>query len=383
MALALVLLVGAGLMVKGFWRILDIFQGADPDRILTLETPLPESKYKERQKVAEFYQQAIKRMEALSDVQSVSVASNTPLNNRPNPSVELIIEGRPPLLPGERQLSDLLVVSPNYFKTIGARLVKGRDFSESDLQEATPVAIISELTARRYWPNEDPLGRRVRRDISNADAPWLTIVGICSDVKQSWFDKETRPQLYLPYSQSPQPRMSFILRTAVDPMSLVAATRSQIFAVDRDQPVDNVKTLARLFVDEMSPLRFAAVLMLVFGMIALVLSAVGVYSVMSYWVAQRTHEIGVRMALGAQTGDVLKLILGQGIRTALLGLAIGLPLALGLGRIMTSMLFGIVSLDYTIFIGLVWLLAVVASLSSYIPARRAMRVDPMVALRHE
>jgi putative ABC transport system permease protein len=383
MSLALILLVGAGLMVKGFWRILDVFQGADPESILTLQTPLPESKFKDRQNVAEFYKQAIERMSALPAALSVSVASNTPLNNRPNPSIELIIEGRPALLPGERQLSDLLVISPNYFSTIGARLLAGRDFSETDGREAQQVAIISELASRLYWPNEDPVGRRIRIGGSNANAQWITIVGIVSDVKQSWFDKEIRPQLYLHYLQAPQPTMTFLVRTSNDPMSLAAAARSQINAVDKDQPVDDVKTLARLFADEASPFRFAAVLMLVFGAIALVLSATGVYSVMSYSVTQRTHEIGIRLALGAQSRDVLRLIVGQGVKTAALGLAIGLPLAFGLSRVMASLLFGVVSLEYPILIGFASLLAGVAFLSSYLPARRAMKVDPIVALRYE
>jgi putative ABC transport system permease protein len=382
-ALALVLLVGAGLMVKGFWRILDVFQGANPESILTLQTPLPESKYKDRRSVTEFYERVIQRMQVLPGVQSVSAASNTPLNNSPNPSAELIIEGRPPLLPGERQLSDFLVISPGYFTTIGAPLVKGRDFSENDGRESPPVAIISELTARRYWPNEDPLGSRIKLDASNANAPWLTIIGIVSDLKQSWFDKEIRPQVYLPYLQAPRSKMLFMLRTSIDPISLVPAARSQILAVDRDQPIAEIKTLARLFVDEASPFRFAAVLMLIVGAIALVMSAVGVYGVMSYSVAQRKHEIGIRIALGAQRSDVLRLIAGQGIKTAALGLAIGSLLALGLSRVMASLLFGIVSSEYTILVEFVWLLAVVAILSSYIPARRAMHVDPIVALRYE
>jgi putative ABC transport system permease protein len=383
MALALVLLVGAGLMSAGLWRMLDAFRGANPASILTMQTLLPESRYKDLQRVADFYEQALGRMKTLPSVQSASLASNTPLNNSPNPTIELTIEGRPPLPPGERQLSDLVVVSPNYFTTIGARLIKGRDFDERDGREAPTVAIISELTARRYWPNEDPLGRRFQRDSSDVNAPWLTIIGVVSDVKQSWFDREIRPQVYLPYQQTQRRRMTFLLRTSTDPMSLVAAARSQILAVDRDQPVEDMKTLARLFGDEASPFRFAAVLVLAFGSIALILSAVGVYGVVSYSVAQRTHEIGIRMALGAQQTDVLRLIVGQGIKTTALGLAIGLPLAWGLNRLMANVLFGVVLLEYSILIGLVLLLAVVAFLASYFPARRATRVDPMVALRSE
>jgi len=380
-SLALVLLVGAGLMVKGFSRILGAFQGADPERILTLQTSLPESRYKDPQKVAAFYEQVIARVRNLPGVESVSMSSNTPLNNRPNPSGELIIEGRPPLELGERQPADLVVVSSNYFATIGARMLSGRDFSESDGWESSPVAIISEAAASRYWPGEDPLGKRISGAAS--DQRWLTIVGIVSDVKQAWFDREIRPQLYLPYLQSPRPTMSFLLRVADDPISYISSIRTQIFAIDRDQPIEDIKTLSQLFVDETSPFRFAAVLISVFGGIALVLSAVGVYGVISYSVAQRTHEIGVRIALGASRNDVLRLVVGQGLKTAVLGLAVGFPLALALSRIMVNQLFGVVSLEYGVTIGLMLLLGAVSLLSSYVPALRATKVDPIVALHQD
>jgi putative ABC transport system permease protein len=383
MALALVLLVGAGLMVKGFWRIFDVFQGANPDRILTMQTPLPETTYQDPRKIAEFYQQVIERMKSLPDVQSVSAAGNTPLSNSPNPSLEFIVEGRPPLQPGEQQLADMLVISPDYFTTIGARLLAGRDFSDSDGPEAQPVVIISQLTARRYFAGDDPLGRRIKRSGPAADAPWLTIVGVVSDVKQSWFDKDIRPQVYLPYGQSPRAKMTLLVRTSSDPMNLVGAARAQIHSVDGDQPIDDIKTMAQLFRDEASPFRFAAALMLVFGAMALALSAVGVYGVTSYSVGQRTHEIGIRLALGARGRDVIWLIVGQGTKTAAIGLAVGLPLALGLSRLMANRLFGVVALEYAILIGFMAILVVVALLSSYLPARRATRVDPMVALRYE
>ena len=293
------------------------------------------------------------------------------------------MEGSPPLAPGERQSSDLLVISPGYFTTIGAGLIAGREFNESDDVETAPVAIISEMTARRYFAGDDPLGRRIKRTGSSGDAQWMTVVGVVSDVRQAWFDREIRPQLYLPYLQSPRSKMTFLVRTTDDPMNLVAAARSTIHSLDRDQPVEDIKTLAQLFVDEMSPFRFAADLILVFGGIALALAAAGVYGVMSYGVAQRTHEIGVRIALGAQSRDVLRLVVGQGIKTAMIGLAVGLPLALGLSRVMASLLFGVVTLEYTVLIGFASLLFAVAFLSSYLPARRAAKVDPMVALRCE
>jgi putative ABC transport system permease protein len=322
-------------------------------------------------------------MEGLPGVESTGAASNTPLNNQPNLRVEFTIEGSPPLPPGERQTSDLMVISPNYFKTVGIPLLSGRDFSDADGNQAPRVAIISDLMARRYWPREDPVGRRIRFNTDAAGAQWLTVAGIVADVKQSWFDREIRPQVYLPYTQASQAAMHIMLRTSIDPMNLAATARAQIHGIDPDQLINETKTLGRLFVDEGSPFRFAAELILVLGVIALLLSALGVYSVMSHSVAQRTHEIGIRIALGAQQADVLRLIVGQGLKSAILGLAIGLPAAFVLSRVMESALYGIVAVESSVLISFVLILALVASLSCYIPARRATKVDPMVALRHE
>ncbi len=382
LALALVLLVGAGLMVKGFWRILDSFHGADPARLLTVQVSLPESRYAEPRKLAEFYGQVLERMAVLPTVQHASAATNTPLNNRPNPSLELIIEGRPPLLPGERQLADLVVVSPEYFATLGVPLLRGRDFTAGDGLDGAPAAVISDLAARRYWPTEDPVGRRVRISADPA-APWITVAGVAGDVRQGWFDKELRPQLYFPYTQSPRAAMTFVLRTTADPMNLAATARAQIHAVDRDLPIGKTMTLAQLFANEVSPFSFSAVLMLVFGGVALVLAAVGVFGVMSYSVAQRRHEMGLRLALGASRADVVRLVLAQGARTAGAGLSAGLVLALALGRIMASTLYGVVALEMAVLFGFLLLLAGVAVLASGIPAWRVSRVDPVQTLRCE
>jgi putative ABC transport system permease protein len=382
-ALALVLLAGAGLTVKGFWRILRLFDGADPAGILMLQTGLPETKYKDPQRIAEFYEQVAARMAAMPGVTSVSTASNTPLNNRPNPVVELLIEGRPALQPGERQPADLVVISPGYFSTLGISLLRGRPFAENDAALALPVAILNEMAARRYWPNENPLGRRIRRSGAAGDPQWITIVGIAADVKQGWFDKEIRPQLYLPAAQSPRLGMTFLLRTAADPKSLAATVRAQVLAVDPHQPVEHLQTLEEMFIEETSPFRFAAELMLAFGSIALLLAAVGVFGVMSYSVTQRTHEIGVRIALGARRGDVLRMMIRHALLTASLGLAAGLPLALALGRLMAGQLFGVVALEYAVLAGIALLLLGVALAASLIPTLRAARVDPMLALRCE
>jgi putative ABC transport system permease protein len=381
-SLALVLLIGAGLMVNGFWKILNAYQAGHPNSVLTMRTPLPEFAYSDSQKQAQFYKQATERLELLPDVQSVTVASNTPLNNSPNPAAEFIIEGRPPLQSGERQISDVVSIGSSYFNMVGAKLHSGRDFSVSDNIDAPRVAIISELMARRYWRNDNPVGKRIQ--FTNAEgSQWITIVGVASDLKQSWFDAETRPQIFLPYLQAPRARMLFLLRTSVSPNDLIASARAKIFEVDPNQPVDEVKNLAQLYIDESSPLRFAAVLMLVFGVLALILAAVGLYGVMSYSVAQRTREIGIRSVFGAGKNDLLRLILGQGMKTTFLGLAVGLPLAFALSRLMVGSLFGVVALDYPVFTAFVLLLTLIAFFSIYFPARRATKIDPVSALHYE
>jgi putative ABC transport system permease protein len=236
--------------------------------------------------------------------------------------------------------------------------------------------------ARRYWPQAEPVGQRIRFTNQGA-SQWFTVIGVARDVKQSWFDREMRPQVYLSYLQAPQPSMHLMLATSADPMSLANGARAQIYAIDRNQLISDTRTLGRIFVAEGSPFRFAAGLMFVFGAIALVLAAIGVYSMMSYSVAQRAREIGLRVALGAQRGDVLRLVVGEGMKVAILGLAIGLPVAYALSRVMASMLFGIVVLEYQVLIGFLVVLAVIAFLSSYIPAHRATKVDPLTALRNE
>jgi putative ABC transport system permease protein len=381
-ALALVLLVGSGLMVKGFWQLLNAYRGADPESILTMQTSLPESRYKDPQKIGEFYQQVLNRFENMPELEYATVASNTPLNNSPNPSVELTVEGRAPVGRGERRSADLMVLGSDYFKIIGTEFLKGRDFRKSDDWKAPRVAVISEMTAKRYWNTEDPIGRRFKIDVA-VDAPWITIVGIVKNVKQSWFDKEIRPQLYLPYLQRPRPKMSFLLRTSADPISLVPAVRDQLHAIDRNQPIEEIKTLAQVYIDETSPFRFAAVLMFVIGGVALILSAIGVYGVMSFSVEQRTREMGIRNALGAQRSDLLRLMLIQGMRITTIGLLIGLPLALALSRVMANLLFGIVALEYVVFIGFFSVLTLTAFVASLIPALRAARVDSMVSLRYQ
>jgi putative ABC transport system permease protein len=262
-------------------------------------------------------------------------------------------------------------------------MMKGREFNAQDGEDTTPVVIISQRLANRFFPNEDPIGKRIKVGVTASRNQWTAIVGVAGDIKHFMFDREPRLMVYLPYTQFPRLRMSLALRTSSDPASVVAAVRAQVQSVDNDQPVYEVKTMERLINEHVSGIRMSAVLMAIFGFMALILSAVGVYSVMAYSVGQRTHEIGVRMALGANSRHVLRLVVGQALRLAAVGLAIGLPISYAMMRIMASAFFGVVTIDLMTLAGFTLMLAAVALLSGYIPARRATKVDPMVALRYE
>jgi len=386
-ALALVLLVGTGLMVKGFARQLsNQKQGFDPTHLLTLNVALPESKYRTTRERVDFYERALERIKAQSGVEAAAAISHLPASNGWDHEF-FSIEGRAALSPAEMPLGDFEVVSPDYFRTLRIPLVKGREFTAQDGESATPVAIISESLARRFWPERDPLGQRLRLEQLNADQAWLTIVGVIGDVKQFIFDREPRLMIYQPYAQAPSGAMNYGVSLAVrasgDPLSLAKAVREQIRSVDRDQPLTQVKTMEHLIREHLAPISLSASYMAVFAAIALVLSAVGVYSVMAYSVTQRTHEIGIRMALGAQASDVLRMIVGQSFKLAFMGLAIGLPISFTLTKVMSSLLVGVIALDLSTFAGFSLLLVAVALLSGYLPARKAAQVDPMIALRYE
>jgi putative ABC transport system permease protein len=244
--------------------------------------------------------------------------------------------------------------------------------------------MISEAMARQYWPGQDPLGHRVRLGpAEDPKSPWRTIVGVAGDIHQSSFDREPNPTVYIPFTQLPLPAMSVALRTAGDPMSLVSATRTQVQGLDRDQPIYDVRTLDQLISDNISGVTFSVQMMTVFGLIALVLAAAGIFAVMAYSVAQRTHEIGVRMALGARRIDVLRLVVGNAVLLAIVGLAIGLPISFAMARLLASTLFGVVRMDVVVFVIFTAVLALTAALAGYLPARWATRVDPTVALRYE
>jgi putative ABC transport system permease protein len=263
------------------------------------------------------------------------------------------------------------------------RLREGREITDADADSTLPVAVISNSLARRYFPGEKPLGKKLQIGSATDDAPWLTIVGIVDDVRYSWIEKDDVPTIYRSYRQGPPHYVSIVMRTTGDPLAIVPAVRSQIAAVDPDLPLFNIKAMDKVIGESIVGIAYVAAMMGVLGIIALVLASVGVYGVMSYAVTERTNEFGVRMAMGASANDIQKLVLGKGTFLTLIGMGIGLPLAYGLARAVSSLLFGVKATDPMVFIGLPVTLVAVAMVASYLPARRAVRVDPIIALRYE
>jgi putative ABC transport system permease protein len=273
------------------------------------------------------------------------------------------------------------MVSPGYLQALGIPLLSGRPFDEQDKADAPPVVIVNETFARHYWPNGEAVGKRIRT--GDEKNPWRTVVGVVADVKQYGLDTPSTLQLYLPHQQSPSQQMVLVVRTKGDPLSQVAAVRNEVWAVDKDQPVYNIRTMEQLMSKSVAQRRFNMLLLGIFAAVAMALAAIGLYGVMAYAVTQRTHEIGIRMALGAQARDVLKMVVGQGMILTLAGVGIGLVAAFALTRVISSLLFGVSATDPVTFGSIALLLTVVAFLACYIPARKAAKVDPMVALRYE
>lgn len=380
-ALTMVLLVGAGLMIRSFDRLLRVDPGFKADNLLTMEVSLPQSKYSEsEEQTANFFREILGRIKTLPSVQSVGATWILPLSGQGAGS-GFEIEGRDPATVSERMNSAFSAVSPNYFRTMSIPIIKGREFGDRDTATAPGVSLVNETFARRYFPSEDPLGKRIKR--RGEETGWTTIVGVVGDVRQLGLDVEPRSEMYFSYLQSPVPFMNVVVRTATDPATLATAVRKEVWAVNPNQPVANVSTMNELLTNSAAGKRFNTLLLSLFALIALTLASVGIFGVMSYTVSQRTREIGVRMALGARESDVLRLVIRQGMILAGLGIVIGLVAALALTRVMTSLLYGVSATDPATFIGIALLLAGVALVACYIPARRATKVDPMVALRHE
>ncbi|HVG31968.1 MAG TPA: ABC transporter permease [Pyrinomonadaceae bacterium] len=377
-ALALVLLVGAGLLIKSFKRLGEVDPGFKPDNVLTMQLSLPRSKYSKPEQQSAFLQQVLERIEAVPGVGSVSVVAGPPFSGL-TASRYFQIEGRPPRPAGEGLNAGYNAASPNYFQTLGIPLRRGRDFTKQDVMGTPEVVIINEAMARRFWPDEDAVGGRLR---IGEDA-WRTVVGVVGDVRHTGLDEEPKPEMFYPYLQSPLSFMTLMVRSTTDEKALRASIQREIRAVDPDLPVYGIKSMEQMISESVSPRRLNMILLTTFAVVALVMAALGIYGVMAYSVSQRTHEIGIRMALGAQRGDVLKMIVGQGMILTLMGIGIGLAASFGLTRLMRSLLYGVTATDPLTYIAVALVLGTVALMASLIPARRATRVDPMEALRYE
>ena len=382
-AVSFVLLMGAGLLINSFMHLRNLHPGFRANHLLTMKIPLSEVKYPDKERRSPFYAEVLRRVQALPGVQSAAVAGNLPLTYDGD-SMPIGIEGRTDPPPDQRPDVILRVVGPGYFSTMGIPLVRGRDFREQDKADSARVVIVSEKTARHFWPGENPIGKRLKPGSTNRNIPWIEIIGVVKDVRQNDFVSEPKMQMYMPYQQlnSFAPN-ALVVRTNVEPLSLAGAVRNAIWAVDKDQPVSNLRSMDEIVSEAVARQRFSMLLLGIFAALAMVLAAVGIYGVMSYSIAQRTREIGLRIALGAQKSDVLKMILRQGLRFVAAGLAIGLAASFALTRVMASLLFGISATDPATFVSISLMLIAVALLASYIPAVRAMKIDPMLALRYQ
>jgi putative ABC transport system permease protein len=380
-ALAVVLLVGAGLMVRGFQTLQKRGDELDPGTLLTLRLALTDNKYEQPQQKAAFYREVLGRIAAIPVVRSAVAATAMPYSQH-NTGRDFTIEGRA-IEPGDPPHGMYQVVSANFFETLRVPLRAGRFLNNGDGPEAPRVAAISERMARRWWPNQSPIGKHIRIGAPDSKDPWLTIVGVVGDLTHNPYDRQPRPAIYLPYLQAPAGWMDLGIRTSGDPLRVAPAVTAAIRSVDPEQPITEMQTMEKSIHNSAIGLNYMAVLMGVFGVIALLLSAIGVYGVMAYVVSEQTHEIGIRLALGAARPNVLLMVFRRGMLTAAIGLAVGLPIAFGFARLMASLVYGVTATDPVTFTGITLALAAATALAVYVPAQRAMRIDPIVALRYE
>jgi putative ABC transport system permease protein len=397
-ALSLVLLVGAGLMMRSFIGLQHVNSGIKPEGVLTLNIGLPGAKYKTPEQRLTFFQQLLERVRALPGVQSAATNSGLPLGGG-NWGRSLTVEGFPVLSVGEAPMINHCVISPDYFKTMGIPVLKGRDFDERDRApekgsqvavrgEAQPgastgVTIIDERLAREYWPDQDPIGKRIRFGPPEDNEPWHTIVGVVGEVRHERLDAATRKSVYLPHAQVPIGGSRLVIRTEGRPESIIGSVRAQVREIDPDLPITRVLPMTEVVARSVWKERLYTALFGVFAAVALILATVGIYGVMSYAVTQRTREIGLRMALGAQRSDVMKMVVGHGVLVTATGIGTGVVAAVALTRLMSSLLFNVTATDPITFIAVSVILAAVALAACFVPARRAAKVDPMVALRYE
>ena len=379
-ALALIVLCGAGLMIKSISRLLGVDPGLNPKNVLTMEMSVPqEAIYEGPPGLPRFCQDLDEHVSAIPGVVSVGAVAHLPFEGDAGRGFE--VEGQPPSEPGHMPGADYSVACPNYFHTMGIPILKGREFTFQDTLSSPGVIVINEAMARQFWPKEDPMGRAIR--LGGPNGPRVTVVGVVGDVHFLGLDQPARHQFFRPYTQAGWPEMSIVVRTTSAPSTYKPLVKKAIAEFLPDRPVSGVQTMEEVVHDSTGSRRFPMLLLSTFSLLALVLAAVGIVGVVSYSVAQRTHEIGIRMALGARAADVLKLIVNGSMMWVLIGIALGVAGSIGLGRLLGSLLYGVRPADPLVLGSVSALLAAVALVASYVPARRAAKVDPLVALRYE
>jgi len=380
-ALALMLLVGGGLMVRSFAHLRAVDPGFNPDHLLTMTISLAGSAQNTAPKRVAFFNELLQRVDSVPGVQSASAINHLPLGGDVW-TVSYLVEGRPAPAPGEKQAAVYRVIRPDYFRTMGATLLKGRDFTAHDNDTSPQVVIVNESFAKRHWPNEDPLGKRIR--VSQDDYVLREIVGVVKALKQDQWTSDPNLEMYLPHLQEPAPRaLALVVRSSGDPIALVGAIENQVWPIDKNLPVAEIRTMQEVIAGSIEQHRFNLFLLGLFAFVALVLALVGIYGVMSESVNARTHEIGIRMALGARAADVLRMVVGQGMTLATIGIVIGLFGAFWLTRFMATLLYEVSPTDSVTFLLIPLVVALVVLCACLIPARRATKVDPLVALRNE
>jgi putative ABC transport system permease protein len=382
-ALVVVLLTGAGLLLRSFQRVQQVQLGFNPDQLLTMRISLPGSRYAEAPQRAQFFTGLMERVGALPGVRGVGATSSIFLSKTPN-STTFSIEGRD-ARPEEANIEvPLDAVTPDYFRVMGVSLLRGRGFTAQDGPDAPRVAIINENMAKRFWPGEDAVGRRFRYGTGPGNqAPWITIVGVVADMRRTGYDNPVRYETFLPHAQRTTGALTLVVRTAGDPLAIAASVRGAVRAMDADQPVYEVLSMDQLLSNMIAQRRFSMALLATFAALALVLGLVGVYGVTSYLVAQRTREVGLRIALGARPRQLVAMVVGQGMAVAAVGLALGLAGAIAMARLMAGLLYEVSPLDVATLATVVVLLALATLVANWLPARRAARVEPLTALRAE
>ena len=380
-ALSLILLAGAGLLLRSFEAILKVDPGFHPEGVLTMQVALPGVKYSKPEQVRGFYRDLLQQMQALPGVHSAGAVSLLPLGGQ-SASGTTTIDSQAVPLEDRTPEADQRSVTPDYFKAMGIGLVRGRFFDLRDTDSSQLVAIVDESLADRYWPNEDPIGKRLHSG-GGSNSPWATVVGVVRHVRNRTLEARSRVEVYWPETQRPSGAMTLTVLTSGNPLDLTSTVQRVVSSMDPDLPIYRVRTMTEVMGESVARRRLALILLAVFAGLALLLAAVGIYGVTSYLVTQRQQEIGVRMALGAQRGQVLSMVVGQGMRTILIGLAVGLPLSLVVTRLMSGLLFAVRPADPLALSGAMLALLLVAWLAILLPARRVTRVDPMVALRYE